>query len=307
MIGVITGFSVIWAVILGGYVIGRYNLLGHHAPVVLSRLVYFVGTPALMLVNLSRTDVHAVFSSSLVVAAVSAIASAGLYLLIARVFWRRSGISAVVGSMGASLVNASNLGIPIAVYVLGSASFAAPVLIFQLAFFTPLFFTLMDVTASGRPASLRGVGRQLARNPILIASLLGLTLAITGWHPPDLVLEPFQLLGGVAVPGALLAFGVSMYGSKVLEAGDSRPDVLLAAISKLVFQPLAAFLAGHYLLGLEGHALFSVVVMAGLPSAQNVFVAAARFESGVAMAKDIVLITTVVAIPALMGVAALLA
>ena len=50
--------------------------------------------------------------------------------------------------MSASLANSANLGIPIAVYVLGDASYVAPLLIFQLAFFTPLFLMVLDATTS---------------------------------------------------------------------------------------------------------------------------------------------------------------
>ncbi len=46
VLGVLSGFSVIWAVILFSYVIGRLNVLGPEAQRLLSRLVYFVATPA---------------------------------------------------------------------------------------------------------------------------------------------------------------------------------------------------------------------------------------------------------------------
>lgn len=307
MLGVLSGFSVIWVVILFGYVIGRLNVLGPEAQRLLSRLVFFVATPCLMLETLSKTNLRAVFSTSLVVAALSAFAAAGCYLLIAKVFRRRGSTTALVGAISSSLVNAANLGIPIAVYVLGNASFAAPVLIFQLAFFTPLFLFLMDVASSGRRASLKNFLIQVPRNPILIASFIGLIIAATGWHPPDLAMQPFNLVGGIAVPGALLAFGISLYGSKPLQHAGVRTDVLLATAVKLVFQPAVAFLLAKYLLGLEGHALFAAVVLASLPTAQNVFVAAARYDQGVALAKDTVLLTTAVAVPALVVVSALLA
>jgi predicted permease len=58
---------------------------------------------------------------------------------------------------------------------------------------------------------------------------------------------------------------------------------------------------------MEGPALFAVVVASSLPTAQNVFVAASRYRTGFTVAKDTVLITTVVAVPAMIGVAALLA
>ncbi len=58
---------------------------------------------------------------------------------------------------------------------------------------------------------------------------------------------------------------------------------------------------------LSGPALFAAVVLAGLPTAQNVFVIAARYQAGVAQAKDTVLLTTAIAVPAMLVVAAVLA
>ena len=57
---------------------------------------------------------------------------------------------------------------------------------------------------------------------------------------------------------------------------------------------------------MDGQALFAVVVTSALPTAQNVFVAASRYRTGLTVAKDTVLITTVVAVPAMIGVALLL-
>jgi malonate transporter len=307
MLNVLAGFSVIWAVILVGYLLGRFDVLGAGGQRMLSRLVFFVATPCLMLETLSRTDLHEVFSSSLLVAGLSAIAAAACYFLVARLILRRSGDTALIGAMGSSLVNAANLGIPIAVYVLGNASFAATALIFQLAFFTPMFLLLLDMASSGRRASLKTFLWQIPRNPILLASAAGLTIAATGWHPPELAIQPFHLIGGIAVPGALLAFGISLVGSKPLQTAGVRTDVLLASAVKLVFQPAIAFLLARYLLHLQGHALLAAVVLAALPTAQNVFIAASRYERGVALAKDTVLLTTAVSLPALVLVSVLLA
>jgi predicted permease len=70
--------------------------------------------------------------------------------------------------------------------------------------------------------------------------------------------------------------------------------------------PLAAFALGRFVFGMEGHELFAIVVLAALPSAQNVFNYAQRYDRGVIIARDTVLITTVLCIPVLVVVALLL-
>jgi predicted permease len=60
------------------------------------------------------------------------------------------------------------------------------------------------------------------------------------------------------------------------------------------------------LFGLTGHDLFAVVVMAALPTAQNVFVAASRYRAAENLARDTVLVTTVGTVLTLMAVSGIM-
>jgi predicted permease len=147
----------------------------------------------------------------------------------------------------------------------------------------------------------------ILKNPMIVGSALGLLVAGTGWQVPPLVMEPIHLIGGAAIPAMLIAFGMSLNGTRPLQASAARRvDTLLASAFKLAVQPALAYLFARFTLGMEGHALFAVVVTSALPTAQNVFVAASRYKTGLTVAKDTVLITTVVAVPAMIGVALLL-
>jgi hypothetical protein len=305
MAGVLVGFAIIAFIIAVGYLVGRLGILGPEAGFVLNRIVFFVLSPCLLFTVLEKAAVSALFSSLIVVSLCAAVFAFVVYALIARLAWRRSVPETVVGSLGAGYVNANNIGIPVAVYVLGSAAFSAPVVLLQLLVFAPVALTILDVTTTGRVS----VGRVLLKpltNPLIIGSALGVILAITGWHPPAPMLQPFELLGGAAVPVVLLAFGMSLHGQKLLQAGSGRRDVLVAAAIKLAGMPLVAWLLGRFAFGLHGHPLFVVVALAALPAAQNVFNYAQRYSRGEIIARDTVLITTIGSIPVLVLVAALL-
>jgi malonate transporter len=71
--------------------------------------------------------------------------------------------------------------------------------------------------------------------------------------------------------------------------------------------PVAAWLLGDFVFDLSRDELFVAVVLAGLPSAQNVFTYAQRYQTGVVVARDTVLVTTVLSVPVLVLVAGLLA
>lgn len=307
MLGVLAGFFVVWSIILVGMFVGRRGILGDNARQVLSGLTFFVASPALLFETLSKARLHDIFAAPLLVAGVGAIATAALFFIIVRFLLKRSMPESLVSCMSASLANSANLGIPIAVYVLGDASYVAPLLIFQLAFFTPILLMALDATTTAhRTTPLRFVVLIL-KNPMIVGSGLGLLVAGTGWQVPSLVMEPIHLIGGAAIPAMLMAFGMSLNGSKPLQSTTGRRvDVLLASAFKLIVHPAIAFVFARFALGMEGQALFAAVVTSALPTAQNVFVAATRYKTGLTTAKDTVLITTVVAVPAMIGVALLL-
>lgn len=300
------GFAIIAAIIAVGYVIGRVDLLGPHAHQVLSRLAFFVLSPALLFTVLAEADVRVLFSVQLPVAAVAAMVSVVVFLVVALAVWRRRVADATIGALGAGYVNANNIGIPVAVYVLGDASASAPVILLQLVLMAPIALGVLDVATSGR-ASFGRILSQPVRNPLIIASLLGLLVAVLDVPVPEPVMEPFALVGAAAVPVILLGFGMSLHGRKVLDAKGRRRDVTLAVALKLLVMPAVAWLVGSFAFGLSGHDLFVAVVLAALPTAQNVFNYAQRYRTAEVIARDTVLLSTLLSLPVLVVIAWLLA
>jgi len=309
--GVVAGFTVIFVVIAVGYLLGRLGTLGSQGQFVLGRLVFFVATPALLFTTLASSDLSVIFSPTLAVASATAFAVGALYVVIAKIWLNRPLPELTIGALSASYVNSANLGIPIAVFVLGDATFVAPLLLFQIVVYSPIALTILDLTA------LRGEAEKLSlidtvtapfKNPIVLAGAAGLIVALIGWVPPRPLMQPFELIGATSVPGALLAFGLSLYGVRVLEKGSSpRRDVALASTLKIVVQPVLAYLMAHFLLGIDGHQLFAIVVVSTLPTAQNVFIYASRYRRGMVLARDSAFVTTLASIPAIALVTALLA
>ncbi|MFE7416579.1 AEC family transporter [Rhodococcus sp. NPDC057529] len=308
MSGVVAGFTVIFVIIAIGYILGRRGTLGAEGESVLGRLVFFVATPALLFESLASSDLSVIFSPTLAVAAATALTVGALYMVVAKLWLHRPLPELTIGALSSSYVNSANLGIPIAVFVLGDASFVAPLLLFQIIAYSPIALTILDVTTLRRGASRLETVTAPFKNPIVVAGAAGLLIAILGWTPPEALMQPFRLIGGASVPGALLAFGISLYGVRVLEKGTSpRRDVALASVLKIVVQPVLAYLMARYLLGLDGHELFAIVVVATLPTAQNVFVYASRYGVGTVMARDTAFVTTLAAIPGIALVSGLLA
>ena len=168
----------------------------------------------------------------------------------------------MIGALSASYVNASNLGLPVAAYVLGDAALVAPTLLLQLLVLQPLALAVLDADVRGTRPSVSEVLLRPFTNPLTIGTLVGLLLSITGWRLPPLV-------------------------ARVVDA--------------FLLEPVA-----HHALGLSGHALLAVVVCASLPTAQNIFVHATRYDRSSTLARDTILVTTTGAVPVIMLVVWLL-
>lgn len=306
MTGVLIGFAVVGSVIALGYLLGRIGILGPGAQFTISRLVFFALTPALLFTVMYEADVHVLFSVPLAVAAISAVCAGLVYLVVIRFFGKRSVPQLVVGTLASGYQNANNIGLPVAVFVLGGPEYVVPVILLQILVFAPIALTILDASTRGT-VSVTTVLLQPVRNPLIIASVVGVLLNVFQVPVPADVLAPFELVGAAMVPLVLISFGMSLHGERPLKPGPERVDVLVASAVKLAIMPLVAYLVARFLFGIEGHALFALVVVAAFPTAQNVFNYAQRYDRSVILARDAVLLTTVLAIPVLVIVAALLA
>ena len=77
---------------------------------------------------------------------------------------------------------------------------------------------------------------------------------------------------------------------------------------KIVVQPLVAFLIARYVVGLEPADVFAVTVIAALPTgAERVHRSRSATTRACVLARDSIFLSTVLAVPALVLIAALLA
>ncbi|MFH9010472.1 AEC family transporter [Streptomyces sp. NPDC017943] len=305
MQGVLSGFAVIAVVIGVGYLIGRRGYLGSGGREVLTKLAFHVASPALLFTTLAGADLSVVFSDRLLVTALSTAAVAGVFVAAGAV--RGWGVGrTTIGALCAGYVNSGNLGIPIAVYVLGDASLVAPVLLFQLVGVTPVALTVLDLASGGHRRPLWQRLLTPLRNPIAVGSLAGVAVSASGLPVPGPLLDPLTLIGNMSVPAVLLAFGISLRGSTLPLRGPERGPVLLAVALKAVVQPLTAWALAVGVFGLHGASLLDVVVTSALPAAQNLFTYASSYRVGEVLAREAILLSTVAAVPVLVVVAAVL-
>ncbi|MFC8447548.1 AEC family transporter [Kitasatospora sp. NPDC057223] len=314
----LSAFVPIWALTAVGYLAARTGLLGEQAEDVLGLLVFRLAMPAALFGLTARTPLGAFADASLLAFAAGTVLAMLLGLAVSRWAFGRRPAEQAIGAMAAGYVNAANLGIPVAVQVLGDATFIAPVLLFQVLLVTPVVLTVLEGgEAGGRPGRAAGTraGRLLLlplRSPVILGAGLGSLVSATGLPLPQAVRHSCELLGGAGVPTALLVLGMSLHvrpagaGAGVDVgggAGAGRPvEIGASVVIKTLVQPLAAFAVGVLALHLTDRQLLAVVVCSALPTAQNVFIYARQYELSTVLARKSVLYSTLLSMLTLSAV-----
>ena len=293
---IIQSICAIAVVIAVGWIVRRTGALPDGTERVLTAFVYWLAGPALLFSVISTSPIHDVLGLPLVVAAVSGLGTALAFALIARPILKANLGETVLGAMSSALNNAAYIGIPISIYVLGDATHSIPVVVFQLGFFTPMFFVLADLAGSRQRPTPWRVLRMVVTNPMVIAAAIGFVCSWFAVPMPDLVTVATKMVGDSAPPVVLIAFGASLVGVPIRMKSRTGALVALSSVGKLVVQPAIAF-GMAMALKMPMEAVMSATIMGGLPTAQNAFIAASRAGAGEDVAQGAILVTTFGCLP----------
>ena len=297
LLSAMEGFFIIGVVIAVGYVAARFHIGGPSAQMVLNKFSFFVSTPCLMFAILSKQRLSVIFHPSIIVAFFSAAAVGLVFVIINAVSLHMDAANTTIGVLNSLYLNSNNIGLPVATYILGNPTLVAPILVMQQAIFTPIGLTVLDASTTGR-LSLQTIAKQPLKQPILIGSLGGILVSaisagVGHYVIPDFVFKPIDMIGASAVPMILMAFGMSLRGSRPFGKETNRRATLTVVILKNLVMPLIAFFLAWFVMGFRGAELYGCVVLAALPTGQNVYNYAARYNVGTTFARDGILVSTV--------------
>ncbi len=303
------GYFTIGVLIVVGVVMGHFGVLTSAHQRMMSKLALIVASPALMFMIMSRADLSHVFARSALVSILAIVCGAALYLAVCVPIFRPSPAGRTVGMLLSCYSNAGNLGLPIAAYALGDVTWIAPILIVQLAILQPLALAHFDATRatdSGQSVSVASLVTLPLRNPLTVGTLAGLVVNVLGWTVPDLIAQPATMLGNVAVPTMLLAFGISLRLDPLPKRGPDTAESAVVVAIKTLLQPLSAFLLAKYAFSLTPAAVRAVTIVAALPSAQNIYVISMRYGVRELFARDTIFSATAVSFVVILGLVTVL-
>ena len=256
-----------FALILLGVAVRRWMKLGDHFWSGVEKLVYFLLFPALLVNAILKTPLKLGEAFPLVGAALLSMGVAMVAVWpVRRVFSLSPMLFASVFQCGFRFN--SYIGLAAVSVLFGPTGIATLGLIIGAA--VPLA-NLAAVTMLARQGGF-GIGREIARNPLIWATATGFALNTAGWVPP----QPVSLLLGRLADGAV-ALGLLAVGAALrFNASPGHWPLFswLLAV-KLVAKPLAAWAIGTAF-GLSGLYLQVLVLFAALPTASSAYILAMR-------------------------------
>ncbi|MDO2934697.1 AEC family transporter [Paeniglutamicibacter sulfureus] len=312
MQGVLQGFTIVLILIFIGLATARFLPRKRESIATgLTPLIYYITNPALMFTLLADTDLRSVIGVFTPIALITAALTGGLYALCAKLFLKVPAARLPGAAMSTSYVNAGNIGVPLALYAVGSTNPVVSVLIAQLLLIAPVYLCLFALAAraegnqENKPPLAKTILRSIA-NPVTIATFVGALFAAFNLRLPEVINIPLNMLGQASIPLLLMAFGMALFGQRPLAEKSLRGEVFLATGFKMLFMPLVAWVFAAFVFKLQGTALLGVVIMAALPTAQNVLLFSQQFRLETTVAREVVLCSTLLALPVTLGITLLL-
>ncbi|MBO9126353.1 MULTISPECIES: AEC family transporter [unclassified Rhizobium] len=260
----------IFAVILVGWLAATFNILGPQAGAEINRLVVWLAMPALLFDVISKTEWSTLWQPGLI--AVYTLSSAICIVPILIVCVRsgtRSLAASAIDAMNAGYPNVGFIGFPLALVTIGQSGLVVAVIgaIATTCIVFGLTIALVEIGAQGRRLSAASAFKAAARvflHPMILAAAAAFPFTMLNVGLPGPVDSFLTLLGAAAPPCALVGLGVLL----AIKKESRRPEpwlISLVTITKLVGQPVAAWILAGPVLGLDQASLVSVVLLTALP------------------------------------------
>lgn len=272
----------VFSVIGIGYVFARFKKISLE-PII--ELLLYLTIPALVISSLSRkpivtTDLAVVSLSALLVVVGTGVL-AFLYLSIIK---RRDLRGFYLPTM---FMNSGNMSFPLALLAFGPDGLTVAIL-YYIAI-SLLVYSLGIYIAKGK-----GGLSEIFRLPLIYASVIGISLNLTGTEVPEPVLTTFDMLGAATIPVMQVSLGYRLHSARLSYPGMSMAGSLIRIAGGFAIAYIVVSL-----LGIGGLNAKVILLSSAMPAAVINFVVSHRYNvhsdlvaSTVAMSTLISVITT---------------
>ena len=276
-----------------GYGTRRLGWIRREEISTINKIAFRIFLPCLLYYNVYCSDLSGSFDPLLMAYAVGGVLltfglSLGYTLLTEKLPERRG-----VMIQGMFRSNYVIMGIPVATALLGADQLGTVSIL--IAVVVPLFNMLsvvvLEVFRGQKPKPLHILG-QIAKNPLVIGSVLGILTLAAGIRLPHILEQTIQNISAIASPLQLFLLGAFFQFSGLK---TYRRELVTVSAAKLIVAP-GLFLGLGALLGFRGVAFVSLIGVFASPTAVNSFAMAQQMGGDAELAGDIVVTTSAVSI-----------
>lgn len=276
-----------------GYGTRRLGWIRREEISTINKIAFRIFLPCLLYYNVYCSDLSGSFDPLLMAYAVGGVLltfglSLGYTLLTEKLPERRG-----VMIQGMFRSNYVIMGIPVATALLGADQLGTVSIL--IAVVVPLFNMLsvvvLEVFRGQKPKPLHILG-QIAKNPLVIGSVLGILTLAAGIRLPHILEQTIQNISAIASPLQLFLLGAFFQFSGLK---TYRRELVTVSAAKLIVAP-GLFLGLGALLGFRGVAFVSLIGIFASPTAVNSFTMAQQMGGDAELAGDIVVTTSAVSI-----------
>ena len=292
----------IFLVMVIGWVLHQIGMLDEHFVTVANRFNFKVTLPFMLFRDIASVDIWEVFDLKFVL--FCAVASSICFWVI----WGATKLFLKDHTMRGAFVQASFrssaavMGLAFISNIYG-ASAMGPLMIIGAVPLYNIYSVLVLTFEADHGDEARDTGKikqaciNIAKNPIIIAIVLGLVVALAGIHFPTIVNKTVNSVAQMATPLALIALGAGFEGRKAL--AKMKPTLWASAI-KLVIQPLIFLPVAAYL-GFHGEKMIAILIMLAAPATPSCYIMAKNMKNDGVLTASIVVMTTLLAAFTLTG------
>lgn len=289
-----------FALIALGYAVCHHTGLNRSVWDGAERLVYFLLFPALLFVSTVRNPLQ-IDTLARLGGAGLAITAVGIALAFA--LRHAPGVDPLMHASGAQCAYRFNSYVALAL----AERLAGQPGVAWIALLVAVCVPVVNVAAVLPLARQGGKGLwgELARNPLILATLAGLLANLVGWKVPELATVTLYRMGAAAVPLGLMAVGAG------LRFGALRQAPWLAAAFMAIRHVVLPAVAIAVVLWMKLPAAQQTIVVtfAAMPTASSAYVLATRMGGNGGFVAGLVTVSTMLAmlgLPAALGVLAVI-
>lgn len=286
-----------FALIALGYLLCRHTPLDRGVWDGAERLVYYLLFPALLFHAIVKNPLQATAMAQF---AGTGLAVVGLGIVLAYALARAPGVDRVLHASGAQTAFRFNsyVALALAERLAGAQGVALQAVLISVC------VPVCNIAAVWPLARAGGHGylRELARNPLILATVSGLVANLAGLQLPALAATTLGRIGAAALPLGLMAVGAGLRFGALREAPWLAGGFM--AIRHAVL-PLAA-IALALRLALPTAQAAVLVSFAAMPTASSAYVLATRMGGHGGYVAGLVTVSTLLAMPGLPAALALL-